>query len=191
MIIFLLSLLICIILHELSHLIVAKKIGCGVEVFSVGFGKPFYSFEYKGTRYNFTPILLGGYCKVKGETGINPDKDAFCNLIYTKKCLMIVAGCLTNLVTGLIAFIIGRYFHIHPLYVFGYYSILLGIGNLLPIPALDGFYPIGVWLEKFMGKERGYELLNKINRIGFIILMALQVACIPWIIYMIINGGLS
>jgi regulator of sigma E protease len=189
MILFLISLIFCIAIHELSHLIVAKKVGCNVEVFSIGFGKPFYSFDYKGTRYNFSPILLGGYCRVKGENGLCSDADAFCNLTYTKKVLMIVAGCASNLITGIIAFFIGKYFYINSLCYFGYFSIVLGIGNLLPIPALDGFYPYGVLLEKIYGKEKGYELLSKINKIGFAILMAANIACIPLIIYAVLNGG--
>jgi membrane-associated protease RseP (regulator of RpoE activity) len=99
---------------------------------------------------------------------------------------MITSGCLINIITGLITYYLGRYLHNYFLYLFGYLSIVLGIGNLLPIPALDGSYPILVWLEKIYGKEKGYELMTNINRIGFIILMALNLACIPWLIYLII-----
>lgn len=189
-ILFIISLIITICLHELSHLIAAKSVGCGVEVFSVGFGKPFYSFEFKGTRYNFTPILFGGYCKIKGESGISSEKDAFCNISYSKKLIIIVAGCFTNIITGLIALLIGHYFYISNLVFFGCFSIILGIGNLLPIPALDGSYPILVWLEKIYGKEKGYELMTKINKIGFIVLSILNVLCIPLIIYFLLSGGL-
>jgi membrane-associated protease RseP (regulator of RpoE activity) len=183
---FVLSLLISIILHETAHLIAAKAVGCKVEVFSIGFGQPIWKKKIGETLYQFSPILLGGYCRVKGETGTNSDKDAFCNLRYFKKLIMITSGCLINIITGLITYYLGRYLHNYFLYLFGYLSIVLGIGNLLPIPALDGSYPILVWLEKIYGKEKGYELMTNINRIGFIILMALNLACIPWLIYLII-----
>ena len=66
----------------------------------------------------------------------------------------------------------------------------MGITNALPIPALDGSYPILVWLEKLKGKEKGYALMNKMCRWGFIILMALNIACLPYLFYLIKSGGI-
>jgi membrane-associated protease RseP (regulator of RpoE activity) len=188
-IIFLISLILIIFFHEFAHLIAAKKCGCGVDIFSVGFGRPIYRKEYKGTIYQITPILLGGYCKLRDELKNSHDSEAFTNLPYHKKLLIALAGVTINMLIGLICFFIGKFIHCFALYYFGYLSFLLGLTNAIPFPALDGSYPILVWLEKFMGKEKGYKLMEKINRIGFAILMALQILCIPYIIYIIKNGG--
>lgn len=188
-ILFLVSLVICIFLHELSHLIVAKKVGCGVEVFSIGFGKPIYSFEWKGTRYNFTPFLLGGYCKLKDELNLSDSKDSFSNLIYRKKLTIAVAGCTMNIISGLLCLILSILFGKYFLWYFGYLSIILGITNLLPIPCLDGGYPIYLPLcYKIYGKEKGMIKFAYINRISFIILMLLNIMCIPFLIQMIARG---
>jgi len=189
-ILFLVSLLICIFTHELAHLIVAKKCGCGVDIFSIGFGKPIYRKEYKGTIYQITPLLLGGYCKLHDELTASADTTAFPNLPYHKKLYISLAGVVINMLIGLIFFLIGKSIHNYTLFYFGYLSFVLGATNALPIPALDGSYPILVWLEKFYGKERGYELMSIICKVGFIFLMALQVACIPYIIYFIRAGRL-
>jgi membrane-associated protease RseP (regulator of RpoE activity) len=75
------------------------------------------------------------------------------------------------------------------LFTFSIVSIVLGITNLFPIPALDGSYPIMVWFEKWYGKKKGYALMKKINTVSFTILMWLNVLCIPWIIYLWMNGA--
>jgi membrane-associated protease RseP (regulator of RpoE activity) len=91
---------------------------------------------------------------------------------------------------GIIFLIIGKKFHIYALSYFGWLSLVLGIGNSIPFPALDGSYPILVWLEKIYGKEKGYRIMNEICRIGFIILMILNIACIPLLISLWKIGGL-
>jgi membrane-associated protease RseP (regulator of RpoE activity) len=187
---FLISLIIIIFTHEFAHLLVAKKCGCGVDIFSIGFGKPLYRKEYKGTIYQITPFLFGGYCKLRDELTISSDKESFPNQPYHKKLLIALAGVTINIIMGLMVLYLGRLFHMNKLIYFGYLSFLLGATNAVPFPALDGSYPILVWLEKFYGKEKGYKLMALICRIGFIFLIALQIACIPWIIYLIKNGGL-
>ena len=188
--IFLISLFIIVILHELAHFAATKLCGCGVEVVSVGFGKPFYSFEFKGTRYNFTPWLFGGYCKLKDELTNSNDPTAFTNLPYGKKVIIALAGVAVNIIMGGICLLIGMKTLNFTIWYFGYISLALGITNLLPIPALDGSYPILVWLEKLKGKEKGYALMNKMCRWGFIILMALNIACLPYLYYLIKSGGI-
>jgi membrane-associated protease RseP (regulator of RpoE activity) len=186
---FLISLIICIFCHEFAHLITAKKCGCGVLVFSIGFGKPIYSFEWKKTRYNFTPFLLGGYCKLEGELdGKSNSPIAFTNLSYRKKLMIALAGVTTNMLMGSMIFLIGRFIHCYTLTYFGYLSFLLGLTNAIPFPALDGSYPILVWLEKFYGKEKGYKLMGIVCKWGFIILMILNILCIPYLIHLIKQG---
>ena len=188
---FFISLIIIIFCHEFAHLIVAKKCGCGVDIFSVGFGKPIYRKEYKGTIYQFTPILLGGYCKLRDELTISTDKESFSNLVYHKKVLIALAGVTVNMIMGAIFFLVGEFLHNYILAYFGYLSFLLGITNAIPFPALDGSYPILVWLEKFMGKEKGYQMMSLICRFGFIFLIILQIACIPLLIKFVKLGSLT
>jgi regulator of sigma E protease len=40
-----------VFIHELGHYIVARRVGMKVEVFSVGFGKPFFTFMFQGVRW--------------------------------------------------------------------------------------------------------------------------------------------
>jgi len=191
MIIFIVTLIICIITHELAHFIAAKLCGCGVDIFSVGMGKPYLKMIYKDTEYRLTPWLIGGYCSLRDELVSSNKKDSFTNLPYLKKMYITLAGVAVNILTGLLAMYVGVYYIIPNLWFFGYISLWLGITNLLPIPALDGSYIFLVWLEKFMGKEKGYALMEKLCKIGFIIITVVNIICIPWIIYLFCIGRLT
>jgi len=175
-------------MHELAHLLAAKFVKCKVEVFSIGFGKELFRFKLGGTIYRFALFPLGGYNKLKDELSYSRSKYAFTNLSYRKKMLVILAGCFVNIFMGAITFLIGHKLGIYNLLYFGWLSFILGITNLIPFPALDGSYVFLVWLEKFYGKKKGYKIMNKICLIGFIILMVLNIACIPLLIWMVMKG---
>jgi len=66
----LLGLGLVVFLHELGHLIAAKKMGVTVEAFSVGWGPKIWSFERGGTDYRISWLPIGGYCKMKGERAL-------------------------------------------------------------------------------------------------------------------------
>jgi membrane-associated protease RseP (regulator of RpoE activity) len=187
---FLISLYICIVLHELGHLITAKFVKCKVEVFSIGFGKELFSFNYRGTKYRFALFPLGGYNKLEHELDYCRSKTALPNLTYTKKLLVLLAGCAVNIITGLIAYFVGLKILNFNLFYFGMLSILLGISNLLPIPALDGSFPILFLLEKIIPKKYALQLIRFLVHWGFIVLMTLNIACLPYLIYLIKIGGL-
>lgn len=55
-----LSFLVIIAVHEFGHYSAARRYGIIPPTFSVGFGPAVYAFIYKGTRFKFCPIPLGG-----------------------------------------------------------------------------------------------------------------------------------
>jgi membrane-associated protease RseP (regulator of RpoE activity) len=184
------TLLICITAHELAHFIAAKLVKCKVEVFSIGLGRAIYSKKIGNTKYQLSWIPFGGYNKLKAETEYSRSKYAFTNLRYSKKVIITVAGCFINVVMGAIAIYYGLPKVNYSLCYFGLMSIALGLTNMLPIPALDGSYLIMVWLEKIYGKRRGYAIMNRINSISFKILLVLNIACLPYLIYLGIHHKL-
>lgn len=191
-IIFLVSLFICIILHESAHLLIAKLVKCEVEVFSIGFGKAIFKKKIGKTIFKIAWIPLGGYCQLKGELTKTKSKNAFTNLFYRKKFVILVAGVAINIITGLFVFLLGKIYNLHYLIYFGYISILLGLSNwFIPIPCLDGgyalWYPI---LTRIYGKKRGTKIFAKSVRISFIIIMVLNIACIPYLIILLKRGML-
>ena len=55
-----------IFIHELGHYWMARRTGMTVEVFSIGFGKPFYVWEHKGVKWQFCWLPFGGYVRIAG-----------------------------------------------------------------------------------------------------------------------------
>jgi regulator of sigma E protease len=63
-----LTLGILVTIHEFGHYWVARKCGVKVLRFSVGFGKPLYTWTNKaGTEFVIASIPLGGYVKMLDE----------------------------------------------------------------------------------------------------------------------------
>ena len=99
-----------IFFHELGHYFAAIKSGVYVEVFSIGFGPELFGYtDKRGTRWKFTPFLLGGYVKMKGETltdnqsnDIKSEKDSFINVNLSSKIFILFSGPFANLVLGVL-----------------------------------------------------------------------------------------
>lgn len=65
---FLLAISLLVVIHEYGHFWVARRCGVFVKRFSVGFGKPLWTFTDKhGTEFSIAPIPLGGYVSMLDE----------------------------------------------------------------------------------------------------------------------------
>lgn len=63
-----LLLAIIVFVHEYGHFITARLCGVRVDVFSIGFGKPFLKWtDRHGTEWRISPIPLGGFVKFFGD----------------------------------------------------------------------------------------------------------------------------
>ncbi|WP_067781303.1 M50 family metallopeptidase [Actinomyces vulturis] len=61
-----LGIMLSVALHELGHMIPAKKFGVKVPEYFIGFGPTLWSVKKGETRYGVKAILLGGYVKLVG-----------------------------------------------------------------------------------------------------------------------------
>jgi regulator of sigma E protease len=57
-----------IFFHELGHFVVARGLGMGVSVFSLGFGTRLFGFTRGKTDYRVCAFPLGGYVQLVGES---------------------------------------------------------------------------------------------------------------------------
>jgi len=65
---FLVALGVLVTIHEFGHFYVARRCGVKVLRFSIGFGKPLWTWTDKqGTDYTLSPIPLGGFVKMLDE----------------------------------------------------------------------------------------------------------------------------
>src|SRR5688572_20306787 len=65
-VIFVVAILVSIGLHELGHMIPAKKFGGKVTQYFIGFGPTVWSRQVGETEYGVKAIPLGGYVKIVG-----------------------------------------------------------------------------------------------------------------------------
>lgn len=98
-----------IFIHELGHYYVARRLGMRVEVFSIGFGKPIYSWIKDGVRWQIGWLLFGGYVKIAGmDTSDQQDlyevKDGFFGKRPLDRIKVALAGPLVNIAFALLAF---------------------------------------------------------------------------------------
>jgi membrane-associated protease RseP (regulator of RpoE activity) len=186
--IFLYCLPLIIFIHELGHLLAAKWCKCGVEIFSIGFGKPFFKFDFNNTTYQISPFLLGGYCKLDKEIEFSRKKTAFTNKTYSQKLFISFAGVLMNVITGLWSYWLFTITHNFVFFLFSFYSISIGLTNLLPIPALDGSFWIAFLFEKKLGKKKLYGILKSLFGKWFKFFMIVNAISLPYLFWMIYKG---
>jgi regulator of sigma E protease len=108
---------ITITVHEFGHFIVAKLLKIRVLVFSLGFGPRLVGFTYGGTEYRVSPIPLGGYVKMAGETFDEERQgspDEFLSHPKWHRLLVALAGPFMNI---LLAVIIMGFAYLQGVYV--------------------------------------------------------------------------
>ena len=182
------SLIIVILTHEIGHLVAAKWLKCDVTRFSVGFGKVLLSKKIGKTIYQLALIPMGGFCELRGEMNYTRSKFAFVNKTYTQKVIISLAGIAVNCWMAVIAYWLFLLTYNQTFLIFGFYSAIIGLSNLLLIPCLDGFYPILFLFEKKWGKRKTYEFWEKVNASFFKWLMVINILSLPLLGYMIYKG---
>jgi regulator of sigma E protease len=107
---FIVALGVLVTIHEFGHFWVARRCGVKVLRFSVGFGKPLYTFYRKDdpTEYVVAGIPLGGYVKMLDEKeGVVEEHEkefAFNNKPLLSKVAIVLAGPVFNLLFAFFAF---------------------------------------------------------------------------------------
>jgi membrane-associated protease RseP (regulator of RpoE activity) len=74
-VLFLAGVLLSIALHEVGHLVPAKKFGVKVTQYFVGFGRTIWSRRRGETEYGLKAVPLGGYVKLVGMLPPGPGSD--------------------------------------------------------------------------------------------------------------------
>jgi regulator of sigma E protease len=91
---------ITITIHEFGHFAMAKLLKIRVLVFSLGFGPKLVGFTHGGTEYRLSPIPIGGYVKMAGEThdeGRKGEPDEFLSHPKWHRFLIAISGPFMNI----------------------------------------------------------------------------------------------
>ena len=101
-----------IFIHELGHMLVAKKCGIGVIEFSIGMGPKIISKTVNETMYSFRLLPFGGFVKLcglddeKNEEPEVPEEKKFQNKTILQRMSVIVAGSFNNIILGYVMYFV-------------------------------------------------------------------------------------
>lgn len=98
-----------IFIHELGHYFAAKRAKMTVEVFSIGFGRPIYSWQRGVVKWQIGSLPFGGYVKIagmekKGHLEPYQIKDGFFGKKPIERIKVSLAGPFANILFALLAF---------------------------------------------------------------------------------------
>ena len=109
------------IVHELGHLIAARKCNVSASEISLGLGPKLLGFALGGMRFSLRIIPLGSFIRLDGT--------ALKDRSIQQQLLVHLGGILLNVVAGLATF--GT--------IFSWINFLIAAGNLLPLYQHDGW----------------------------------------------------
>ncbi|NQY74792.1 MAG: RIP metalloprotease RseP [Candidatus Margulisbacteria bacterium] len=99
-----------IFLHELGHMLMAKRAGIGVYEFSVGMGPKVVSRQWGETLYSLRILPLGGFVKLAGLDDDDhhqaPADKNFNSKSIMARFLTISAGSIMNIILGFTIFVL-------------------------------------------------------------------------------------
>jgi regulator of sigma E protease len=100
-----------VFIHELGHYWIARRVGMRVEAFSIGFGRPLYTWERDGVKWMICLLPFGGYVKIAGmqrEGSREPYEiaDGFYQKKPWQRIKVALAGPLVNIFFALFVFVI-------------------------------------------------------------------------------------
>ncbi|MCI2425128.1 RIP metalloprotease RseP [Candidatus Acetothermia bacterium] len=112
LVVFAITILLLVGLHELGHFLIAKKFKVYVDEFAIGFGPRLIARRFGETLYSLRMLPLGGYVKIAGEDTMSAEVDSAIpreRLLTAKpgyvKLLISLAGPAANILVTLVIFI--------------------------------------------------------------------------------------
>lgn len=147
---FLFAISILTLVHEWGHFLVARAFKVKVLKFSIGFGKPLYSWVGKNkTEYLISSIPLGGYVKMldtrEGEVAASELNLAFDHKPVLQRIFIVLSGPFTNIIFTLITFL-----------------LIFMIGLKAPKPIIGKVYPQTI--VSLAGIKTGDEIIAIDNK---------------------------
>jgi len=161
---------ILVTVHEFGHFWVARRLGVKVLRFSVGFGKPLYSwYDKRGTEFAIAAIPLGGYVKMlderEGEVSPEDAAQSYNRQTPGRRIAIASAGPLANFIFAIFAYWV--------LSVVGFVTVAPLVGEVTPdTPAAEMNLSEGMEIVAVDGRDTpswrhvGMSLLQRAGEQG-------------------------
>jgi regulator of sigma E protease len=161
-----LALELMIVVHELGHLLVAKRAGIAVHAFAVGFGPRLAGFRAGETTYSLNLLPIGGYVNMAGEDGESPDVPAdrtFRGKSVGWRLAVVLSGPAMNFVLAIVLLAAVAMSYGIPL------RVSTQVGTVLPgYPAAEAGLRAGDTIVSVDGRlmHDGQQMIDLIHRSG-------------------------
>ncbi|HKX19791.1 MAG TPA: M50 family metallopeptidase [bacterium] len=161
-----LALELMILVHELGHLIVAKRAGILVQAFAMGFGPRLFAFTRGETTYSLNLLPIGGYVNMAGEDSDSPDvapERTFRGKSVGWRLAIVLAGPAMNFVLAIVLLAAVAMSYGIPL------RVSTQVGTLVPgYPAAEAGLKTGDTIVSVDGRlmHDGQQMIDLIHRSG-------------------------
>jgi regulator of sigma E protease len=161
-----LALELMILVHELGHLIVAKRAGILVHAFAMGFGPRLFAFTLGETTYSLNLLPIGGYVNMAGEDTDSPDippERTFRGKSVAWRLAIVLAGPAMNFVLAMLLLAVVAVTYGVPL------RVSTQVGTLVPgYPAAQAGLQTGDTIISVDGRlmRDGQQMIDLIHRSG-------------------------
>ncbi len=172
----LIAVLLTAIVHELGHLVAARRVGLPVDSLSIGFGSEMIGItDSFGTRWKIALIPIGGSCTFLDRANKQRQSPGFFDLSPSKRAIIHAAGPAANLLLAAGLLLQLSFSEVSTLAItsaeelilmVGGLSLLLGLFNLVPLPPLDGGRLVMIAIEAIFGSHFSRQSEHVIFRIG-------------------------
>ena len=149
--IFILTLLVLVLIHEFGHFLIAKKFGIKVEEFGFGIPPRLFGKKFGETLYSINALPLGGFVRLLGEDSEDKVKNErdFRAKSVSKRIAVVVAGVLMNLFLAWVIF----------------YSVIAYQNFKIIYPTLEGGVYIGFLEKNYPAEQAGVKVGDKILKV--------------------------
>lgn len=155
-IVFILTLLVLVVIHELGHFLMAKRFGIKVEEFGFGIPPRIFGKRFGETLYSLNALPIGGFVKLLGEDGDSSsktkksvnDRDFRAKPVW-QRITVVVAGVVMNLILAWVIF----------------YSVIIYQNFKIIYPTLDQGVFIGFVEKDFPAEEAGIKTGERILKV--------------------------
>lgn len=149
-IIFIFTLLVLVIIHELGHFLMAKRFGIKVEEFGFGIPPRIFGKKIGETVYSLNALPLGGFVRLLGEDEIEKkvfkNPRSFASKKPWQRILVVVAGVTMNLILAWALF----------------YTVIISQNFKIIYPALEPAVYIAQTEKDYPAEKAGLKVGDKL-----------------------------
>lgn len=149
--IFIFTLLVLVLIHELGHFLMAKKFGIKVEEFGFGIPPKLFGKKIGETIYSLNALPLGGFVRLLGEDEVGGTQNSrdFRAKPVGQRIIVVTAGVVMNLILAWVIF----------------YTVIIYQNFKIIYPTLQPAVYIGHLEKNFPAEQSGINIGDKILKI--------------------------